>query len=269
MVTQVKEEVHPRTFVVSAEIAEQNAGASLFSQCRMNAASWLYLHADLYLHNGVAMRSLTDSEKRSGKAGVGGDEDHHNNSDKMHDDAGIVTVIPAAEDDYRGIFGDIERATGAYRNMKGHSHNDSGMVLPLFRLSTWIDPQFINGWRLGAMVMARGNNNESVDRAIAYLKEGLRQNPKAIEIMSQIGSTYVARKGDIKNGLPYLERARALARQQQLETTTQGEAEAACETYRWLALVYQHEKRTQDQISAAKEGLEKFRDDKVLVRLAR
>lgn len=269
LVPGVGQEVHPRTQVVSAEIGEENGGASLFGQFRLNAAAWLQMRADLYLHNGVEMRGLTDGEKRRGKTGVGGDEDNHTHSDQLVNDSAIVTVIPSSEEDFRGFFGDIERSTSAYRDMHNHTHNDPGEVLPLFRLATWIDPQFISGWCFGAMVMVRDKDPKSVDRAIDYLKEGLRQNPNAIEIVTQIGSQYASKKADIPNALKFLERARELARKQTLQNTTTSEAEAACEAYRWLALVYQHEKRHQDQVDAANEGLAKFKDDKVLRRLAK
>jgi tetratricopeptide (TPR) repeat protein len=264
----LREETNPQTEVGNLEIAESNAGASLFGEFRTSTAAWLYLRADRYLHNGVEMRALSEAERKAGRQGVGGDEDHRHASDKLHDDASIVTVIPSRERDYRGVFGDIERATSAYRGMHGHEHNDPQTVMPLFRLATWVDPRFITGWCLGAMVIAREERPDAVDRAIAYLKEGLRENPKSIEILTQLGSLHVARKADIPEGLRWLEKAREIARARK-RARTKSEFEAGIECYRWLALVYQHEKRTADQYAAAAEGLERFSDDKVLLRLAR
>ena len=261
-------ETNPPTRVSNMEAHETHAGASLLGQFRTTAAAWLYLRGDNYLHNGVEMRALTDGERRKGELGVGGEEDNHHASDKLHDDSSIKTVIPDADDDFRGFFGDIERASAAYRDMRGHQHNDPMTVMPLFRLTTWIDPSFITGWSLGAMVMARGTEKDAVDRAIAYLEEGLRANPDSIEITTQLGSMHVARKADIKKGLVWLERARELARRQGKQTTL-SEAEAVVEAYRWLALVYQHENRVKEQHEAAREGLARCPDDKVLLRMAK
>lgn len=259
-------ETNPPTQVSNLEAHETHAGASLLGQFRTSAAAWLYLRADLYLHNGVEMRALTDAERRKGEHGVGGSEDAHHASDKLHDDSSIVTVVPPKEEDFRGFFGDLERATSAFKDMHGHDHNDPLTVMPLFRLTTWIDPSFIAGWNLGAMVIARGTEADAVDRAIAYLKEGERANPESIEILTQIGTLNIARKQQIEEGLVWLEKAREVARSKG-KSMSLSQAEAACETYRWLGLVYQHQKRTAEQHAAAKEGLAIVPDDKVLKRL--
>lgn len=259
-------ETNPPTQVSNLEAHETHAGASLLGQFRTTAAAWLYLRADLYLHNGVEMRALTDAERRQGEHGVGGSEDAHIASDKLHDDSAIVTVVPTREEDFRGFFGEIERATSAFKDMKGHDHNDPLTVMPLFRLTTWVDPSFITGWCLGAMVIARGKEPDAIDRAIAYLKEGERANPDSIEITTQIGTLYVARRQAIDEGLGWLEKAREIVRRKGMDLN-QTQAEAACETYRWLGLVYQHQKRFEAQHAAAKEGLAIVPDDKVLKRL--
>lgn len=262
----VGKETNPPTQVSNLEANETHAGASLLGQFRTTTAAWLFMRADLYLHNGVEMRALTDAERRKGEHGVGGSEDGRIASDRMHDDSSIVTVVPDAKDDFRGFFGDIERATSAYKDMHGHDHNDPLTVMPLYRLSTWIDPSFISGWCLGAMVMARGTEKDAVDRAIAYLQEGRQANPDSIEITTQIGTLYVARQQKIDEGLVWLEKARELVRKRGKEIT-QSQAESAVETYRWLALVYRHEKRVNDQHAAAREGLMYDPEDKVLKRM--
>lgn len=266
LVPGVGKETNPPTQVSSLEANETHAGASLLGQFRTSIAASLFMRADLYLHNGVEMRALTDAERRKGEHGVGGTEDGHIASDKMHDDSSIVTVVPDAHDDFRGVFGDIERATSAYKDMRGHEHNDPLTVMPLYRFTTWVDPSFISGWCLGAMVMARGKEPDAVDRAIAYLQEGRRANPDSIEITTQIGTLYVARQQKIDEGLTWLEKARDLVRKRGKEITS-GQAASAIETYRWLALVYRHQKRTNDQHAAAKEGLQYDPEDKVLKRM--
>jgi hypothetical protein len=266
LVPGVGKETNPPTQVSNLEASETHAGASLLGQFRTSVAASLFMRADLYLHNGVEMRALTEAERRQGEHGVGGSEDAHIASDKMHDDSSIVTVVPGAKDDFRGVFGDIERATSAYKDMRGHDHNDPLTVMPLYRFTTWIDPSFISGWCLGAMVMARGKEPDAVDRAIAYLKEGRKANPDSIEITTQIGTLYIARQQKIDEGLPWLEKARELVRKRGKEIGI-AQAESAFETYRWLALVYRHQKRADAQHAAAREGLLYDPEDKVLKRM--
>src|SRR5579864_179950 len=42
---------------------ETHASASLLGQFRTSFSSWLWFRTDLYLHNGVEMRQMTDDEK--------------------------------------------------------------------------------------------------------------------------------------------------------------------------------------------------------------
>ena len=59
----------------------------------------------------------------------------------MGDDS-VVTAIPSPDRDFRGWMGDLERETGTYRDMHNHTHNEPEQAIPLFRLMTWIDPNF-------------------------------------------------------------------------------------------------------------------------------
>src|SRR5688500_7510109 len=56
---------------------ETNASASLLGQFRSSASAWLWLRTDLYLHNGVEMRPMTEWEKKSGVQNHGAAEDGH------------------------------------------------------------------------------------------------------------------------------------------------------------------------------------------------
>jgi hypothetical protein len=150
-IQSVAPEVNPPNRPAGLNAHDEAAGASLLGQFRTSAAAWLYLRADLYLHNGVEMRPLTEAEIKSGRVGVGVHEDEQ----QLHgDEMNMVTVVPGREQDFRGIFGDIERATNAYKDMTAHKHNDPMDSLPLFRLMTYVDPQFIPGWTTGATIMA-------------------------------------------------------------------------------------------------------------------
>ncbi len=74
--------------------------------------------------------------------------------------------------------------------MTGHDHNNPRQALPLFRLMTWIDPQFINGWAVGAAVLAMGKDKLGHEQAAEFLQQGLEQNPESITLLNQLGFTY-------------------------------------------------------------------------------
>lgn len=242
---------------------ETHASATLLGQFRTSVSSWLWLRTDLYLHNGVEMRQLTEAERKRGIAGVGNGE---HGQDALHDDSSIVTVVPSKERDFRGVFGDIERATKAYMRMEGHSHNDPKSALPLFRLMTWIDPQFIPGWTTGATVLGRERSDAALDMGIELLKEGLEHNPNSPSILSELGRFYASKKRDFAKALPYLRRAADLpVRADQLDEV---EADGLLSAYRWLCLSYRELGRSGDMYRAAQRGLGLFPDDPLLLRCA-
>lgn len=242
---------------------ETHASATLLGQFRTSISSWLWLRTDLYLHNGVEMRQLTEAERKLGKKGVGNSEA---GQDALHDDSSIVTVVPGAERDFRGIFGDLDRATKTYKRMEGHTHNDPKSALPLFRLMTWIDPQFIPGWTTGATILGRERTEKAIDMGIDLLKEGLESNPNSPSVLSELGRFYASKKRDFARALPYLRRAVELPiRADQLDEV---EADGLLSAYRWLCLCYRELDRLGDMHRVARLGLELFPEDPVLLRSA-
>lgn len=262
-VSGLRDTVNPPGLPPGLEAHETHAGASLLGQARTTFSGWLWLRTDLYLHNGVEMRPLTESEKVIGGRGSSSTD----NEDKaLHDDSAITTVVPPPEHDFRGIFGDIERSTTAYKNMTHHTHNDPVSVLPLFRLMTWIDPAFIPGWTTGASVLARDRSDEGLTRALDYLGEGLKSNPNNISLNGEIGYLLVARKHQFGAGARYLERAREAAIKNS-KNLTEEDLEALPEVYRWLALAYREDHLPEKMVAVLREGSHAFPDDLVLKRL--
>jgi len=245
---------------------EEYASASLLGQFRTNFSAWLWLRTDLYLHNGVEMRQMTEEEKKSGLESTSAKDDGHH---KLMDESTVLTIIPPRERDFRGVFGDIERATSAYKDMHDHSHNDPRAALPLYRLMTWFDPTFIQGWVTGAGVLQWDQGKEGKQgalKAATYLKEGLKDNPKSVAILNELGQVYAARLHNFKSAIEYLEQARAVGRQKD-EVAKQNEQESLEEAYRWLGLCYREDLQLQNMREVASEGLHLFKDDYVLQRL--
>ncbi|MBI1756367.1 MAG: hypothetical protein HYR64_04580 [Fimbriimonas ginsengisoli] len=242
---------------------ETQAATSLVGQVRTSLSAWLWLRTDLYLHNWVEMRPLSDGERRQGRSVEGAANDGH---DQIMREAN-VTVVPAQADDFRGILGDLERETAAYKDMHGHSHNDPTAALPLFRLMTWVDPKFVPGWTTGAAVLARDRNPEGARQALKFLSSGLLANADNIEILSSIGYVEITRRNDLETAARYLERARAAGRVGRGKLDEDADS-ALQQTYRWLSLCYRNLGRFDQQLAVAQEGLGMYADDAVLARLA-
>ncbi|MBL8060978.1 MAG: hypothetical protein JNK63_09725 [Chthonomonas sp.] len=249
----VEPEVRPKAEASGLHAHETHASASLLGQFRTSITSWLWLRTDLYLHNGVEMRPLTDQELEVGQQGV-------TSAESLHKEG--LTVVPAAERDFRGTLGDIERATRAYKNMEGHSHSSPLMALPLYRLMTWIEPTFEEGWRTGGAVLAMGTDPHQHELAIDFLMEGLKANPKSLMILNQIGFTLAVKKKDYGKAIPIFEQARNIG----LHTKVMNEAdqESFRDVYRWLTLLYRETNQPEKQQMVATEGLKIFPDDVVL-----
>ncbi|MCX7800433.1 MAG: hypothetical protein N2109_08845 [Fimbriimonadales bacterium] len=250
----------------SVDAHETSPTASLVGQFRTSLSAWLWLRTDLYLHNGVQMRRMTEAERASGReAETPRAEGAHDEIAKRESD--VVTVIPPAERDFRGVFGDVERAVSAYRNMKGHSHNDPRKALPLLRLMAWLDPTFLPAWTTGAYVYGLDRTPAAYDRGIAFLREGLEANPASVELHQALGQALLVWRGEPASARTHLEAAirhgRRLPRPWPEET-----AEALESSYRWLALLHRDAGDRRAMRRTAWEGLRLFPDDRVLARLA-
>lgn len=240
------------------ERLEESASASLFGQFRSSMADFLWLKVDKYLHNGVELRGLTDQEKKqadidlaktSTKDVEGGFAQH----------AEETTIVPSAKNDWRGILGDVERAVQPYEDMSNHNHRDPKETLPLYRLMTASNPQFIPGYVYGAAMVARDKTKYA--EAMAFLREGETNNPNSIEIKTEIGLLLVSKMRQYANGAPSLIEAIQLASLRDPSTLTDDEKEAWQNAYRWLVLSYRYQGDRQNAYQAAVAGLKLFPDD--------
>jgi len=251
---------NPPMRVSGLDAHDGSASASLLGQFRTNISAWLWVHTDLYLHNGVHMRPITDAERKLGIQIEGP------RADSVIYKEISITLVPSRERDYRGIVGDVDRAVNAWKPMKNHTHNNPMQTLPLFRLMTWLDPQFIDGWTTGASVLARDRSPEGTAKALALLNEGLKLNPDSVDILTEIAYLDITRTKDLAAAVPFLEHARDLG-YSHLSTMPDNERDALENCYHWLALCYRDLKLRRDQRRVAAEGLNAFPDDKVLPHL--
>ncbi|MBS1704276.1 MAG: hypothetical protein JST40_00265 [Armatimonadetes bacterium] len=264
MVQPLKPTIAPPAQVSGLDAHESHASASLLGQFRTNISAWLWLRTDLYLHNGVTLRPRTEFERAQGKRAVGsGDE-----LGKYQGDDNNVTVIPSKEHDFRGWIGDLERATGAYKDMSGHKHNSPQSTLPLFRLMTWADPQFVKGWTTGATVICWGKHDREnkAKKALEFLKEGLRQNPDNVSILAEYGGVYQRRLHKSALAIPYFDHAISVG-SRQFDHLSPEEQESLQDAYRWSVIIRFVSGLTQESRAVAAQGLKFFKDDRVLFRV--
>lgn len=242
--------------------ADSSTTASLLGQLRSSVTSWLWVRTDLYLHNGVMMRPITAAEVQSGVEVDKAAKDGH---EKLHEDT-VVTVVPPPERDFRGVLGDLEREVSAYKSMKGHSHNSPEDSLPLYRLMTWIDPQFIEGWTTGAIVMARDRGPQGTHKAMTFLTEALENNPGNVDLLNQVAYLQITRQKELGSAAKTLEQARqsGLVHRRLMSDSDRNAFE---NTYRWLSLCYRDLKQTDKMTQVLREGLKFFPDDGPMQRL--
>jgi hypothetical protein len=254
--------VNPPIREQSLQVHETSATASLVGQFRTSVSGWLWLRADLYLHNGVEMRPLSPQEQKRGFSAERAKED---GNEKLHAENEISSV-PPKERDFRGIFGDVERKVASTMDMHEHDHNDPSVAMPLYRLMTWIDPQFIQGWTIGGMILARDRTAAGTARSIQFLDEGWKANPSCVDIPSQIGYTIASRHGDLKEAVRYLDAARISGFRRFKELGEQ-EKEGLRTAYHFLPLCLRDLSQQDQEIAILNEGIQVFPDDPLLPKL--
>jgi hypothetical protein len=254
--------VNPAIREQSLDIHESSATASLVGQFRSSVSGWLWLRADLYLHNGVEMRPISADEQKRGVTVEDAKEDGH---EKLHSES-VVTSIPPKERDFRGIFGDIERNVAGTMDMHEHDHNDPSVAMPLYRLMTWIDPQFVQGWTMGGMILARDRTEQGTGESIAFLGEGWKANPTSVDLPGQIGYTIARRGGDLQTAAKYLEAARSLGKAR-LKQLCDEEREGLRTAYHFLPLCYRDLGQHGLEETVLREGITFFPDDALLPKL--
>jgi len=224
---------------------------------------WAKTHA--VLHAGIEERPALpgEAESRAGEfhghgagGGVAGEaesHDHEHHEGGAHEDheEGHVLVIRPASEDFRGVLGDLERTLKPYLAPSGRMYEKAAdQTMPFYRLMTWADPHFVQGWTVGAVFIADGG--KAADEGLRYLHEGERLNPGSWEIQVELGHFYLVYKRDHAAAERHLTRAfRLLPPNARLG---ESEQEALVEAHRWLALCYVEAGRPVDAVRVATAG---------------
>lgn len=257
---QISHLVNPNVERSGADAHESNAAVSLLGQFRASLSTWLWLKSDLYVHNGVEMRPITEGELANG---VRDQKDADGWHAANRDTVAITTVIPGKGRDFRGLLGDLERATTTYQDMTNHRHNEPFDTMPLYRLINWCDPSFTPAWLSGAMALAGSKHRGAADAAIAYLEDGIRQNPTSIALLTDSARLRIRLRGELRTVIPTLQRACRLA-EASYDSLPENEREAVVDAFRWLAIVHKSLGELSNAESAARRGLRLVKQDGIL-----
>lgn len=208
---------------------------SLAGQLRASASSWLWRRTDHYLQ-GRLTQGRPAAVVRSGQRSLLG-----------------------------RLFSDWEAGI-AGRDPRRAAFRDPKDALPLFRLMTWLDPQFLPGWTAGARVISQGRTPGSLETALAFLKEGLQHNPDNPTILTEQGFLLATRKGDVVAGARAFDRAIEVARRS--EDLSPWDRDALLEACRFAALLHRRTGRMDRYYEVVRFGAATFKTDPLLQRLA-
>jgi hypothetical protein len=232
-------------------------------------AQMLWVKTHSVLHAGAEERAAKPGEEKSRGAEYhehGDAEDKHEGEDAHAGHAhaegeacelaggeggGHVLVIPPANEDFRGVLGDLERSVKPYAGADGKMFSkDSAQTIPFYRLMTWADPHYIQGYTVGATFINKVG--KETDAALEFLHEGARFNPSSFEIQTELGHIYLVYKKDYAAAEKHLLRAVELVPKGKL---TELEEEGRTDAYRWLALNYVQWDKPTEAVRIARYGL--------------
>ena len=239
---------------------EREAMVSVMGELRSSLAGYLWAKTDEYTHGGVLLRPMTAREKRNHAAreASSADELQH------HEDE--TTIIPERERDPRGVWGEIERQVKPFFDVRHHFHRPVREVLPLYRFMTWADPTFVPGYLVGAQMLLF-DNKKRLPQAIAFLKEGARNNPRSIALFTELGRYALVYQRDRVQAERYFRRA--VRNGSHWTPRNPFERDGLLNAYRWLAIMKHRMGQPQEARVWALQGLTRFPNDPVLQRFGR
>jgi hypothetical protein len=180
------------------------------------------------------------------------------------------TLIPTKEDDWRGIFGTLEREIMPYKREHQHADATAEMAtLPWYRVSVVLDPHFINGWVMGAATLRREYGK--AEAAIAFLEEGLEKNPGDPELLLILGRCLLFGVNDSEKSLACFTGGIQSAKERLSAEMERGSVErgrwqsALQDCYRHASIAYVRLGRAEEARKWLEEGLARFPDDAVML----
>ncbi len=171
---------------VARSVRNTSAIARLLGELRTSLSDMMFIKTERYLHSGVGYVPHHSAQLLSVEE-MGAEVDEHQSEigaehagmieDPSH--AGTQTLIPDVSRDYRGFIGTLHRSVKPWRDpSRAHLHSDGTQLLPWFRIMTLNDPNYVMGYAVGGWWVSL----HDVDASLAFLAEGIRNNPDAFQI---------------------------------------------------------------------------------------
>jgi len=198
-------EGYSRDPLLRAEV-NQSSLARILGEFRTGASDMLFIKTERYLHSGVGyVPHLTEDLLTVQGTDKGVDEHLAEMGDAEEDvfehEEEAEVLVPRAESDYRGWIGDMHREIKPWLDPSiPHRHTDGKELIPWFKMMTLSDPGYIRGYVVGAFWLKR----HQPEAAMAFIEEGLKENPEAFQLHLSKGMLLLseARKRAGKGKLP-------------------------------------------------------------------
>jgi len=165
----------------------------IFGQLRKDLGLFCYLKADQYLHRGSHH--------------VDHDEDcsfsvTKNDTDKPHKH--VHTDAHLKDFD---LFFKIYQAIH-FRHLVHLKTSKNAELMPWFDITTRFNPHFVKVYLDGGFWLSSKMNQP--DKALTFLRRGLKHNPRSWQIVHQMGEIYFTQKKDYARSYSYFKHANAL-----------------------------------------------------------
>lgn len=177
--------------------ALRNSGsiARMLGEFRTSMSDIMFLKTERYLHSGIGYASHAvvkdDSVSNAAKSlsahqrEVAEEKAGKKHSEEEHDEDHPETLIKSSDEDFRGIIGWMHRQVKPWQDpAKPHAHTDGTELLPWFKVMTLSDPHYIRAYALGGWWLKK----ESLEEALKFVNEGIRNNPQAFQIYYMRGN---------------------------------------------------------------------------------
>lgn len=213
------------------ERRNRNAFAQILGEVRATAADVMFVKTERYMHDGIGyaehlklgamargedelagpaldivhQESLAEIENSENSQDQSTADEGHEEAEELeghegHDHSvsdGAPTIIRTADRDFRGFLGALEREVKPWR-VHGQSHGKGrgAELLPWYRMMTLANPQFIRGYRLGAMWLGFDGHEAE---AIEFLEEGVaknQNNPELFQLHLSLAITHLRLIGE-------------------------------------------------------------------------
>ena len=181
----------------SGSVSKNDVLYKIFGQLRKDIGSFCYLKADQYFHKGSH-----HADKNEPCLFETHDEEAENHSEDEHDHH-RKTEHNGSPDLFAKIYKAIHFHPvvhlGSYENAE---------ILPWFEITARFNPNFINAYLDGGFWLSTRMGQP--DKALDFLREGLKNNPGSWQISAQIGEIYFTQKKDYLKAYSYFNNAYTL-----------------------------------------------------------